>query len=664
MSGIVGYWAYASHDLADAEFSAFTHSLAHRGPDGFGIEHFPEIRLWLGHRHLTIHRRGRQPMSYGDGRYWLTCDGEIYNYIELREELRGLGHRFTTATVGEVILAAYAQWGADCLLRFNGMWAFAILDVRRRQLFLSRDRFGVKPLNYTLHNGVFAFASELKAFLVLPWIDGALDPHILREAIADRDSAEAWSSTLLPTVRRVPAGHVMVIEFDGTTKIWPWWNMLDHLPRPARSLGEQVEEFRALLLDACRLRLRDYGPVAVEQSGGVDSSALAGAVVGLERRGAIERQHSRRAFVACLPNTWYDERDEARIVIEHTGMAPHFENIDGRQAEENIEKIIFDHEVIWGFPRVAPWVLYRSMKEAGIRASLNGTGADKLMTSDYDFVELAADAAAARMDLRRYWELRRILRTLEGSDRGIRPTSIVGELRWFARRRLAQHGLLDPLRAARHRIRSLRPWRVGSGENLPTQEGSLLAHPQGSERPPLAAALDPRVANMSPLAAKLFKKIHIVAPTDLANYDRSSMAHGVEVRMPFMDWRVVTYCFALPETSRTGGGYTKRILRLAMEGWVPDTTRLSMTKKYFMVPLDEWARGALKPWLLDLCSSRSFLESPVWNGANVKAVVDRVMSGQASVIPIWPIINAHALERTFVARARAAAVSKRSHSAV
>jgi asparagine synthase (glutamine-hydrolysing) len=136
MSGIVGYWAYSSHDLAEAEFAAFTHSLAHRGPDGFGIEHFPETRLWLGHRRLAIldlSERARQPMSYAEGRYWLTYNGEVYNYVELRKELRGLGHRFVSDSDSEVILAAFAQWGPRCLLRFNGMWAFAIWDAREHQ---------------------------------------------------------------------------------------------------------------------------------------------------------------------------------------------------------------------------------------------------------------------------------------------------------------------------------------------------------------------------------------------------------------------------------------------------------------------------------------------------------------------------------------------------
>ena len=130
-------------------------------------------------------------MSYAEGRYWLTYNGEVYNYIELREELRGLGHRFVSDSDSEVILAAYAQWGPECQFRFNGMWAFAIWDAQERRLFLSRDRFGVKPLHYSDHAGAFVFASELKAFLTLPWIDGAFDPEIVAETLANVYGQEA-----------------------------------------------------------------------------------------------------------------------------------------------------------------------------------------------------------------------------------------------------------------------------------------------------------------------------------------------------------------------------------------------------------------------------------------------------------------------------------------
>ena len=351
MSGVVGYWSYSSADLAAAVFAEFTHSLAHRGPDGFGIEHFPGARLWLGHRRLAIvdlSERARQPMSYAEGRYWLTYNGEVYNYVELREELRGLGHRFISDSDSEVILAAYAQWGQDCQFRFNGMWAFAIWDAREHRLFLSRDRFGVKPLHYCDHAGAFVFASELKAFLTLPWIDGAFDPEILAETLADVYGQEATPDTLLPGVRRLPAGHAMVVEADGSIQINTWWNTLDHLPQPRASLDEQTEEFRALFFDACRLRLRSDVPLATALSGGLDSSAIACTLAELGRRGVVEHAPKdwQRAFVACFTGTPYDERLHAKAVVDHTGMMPCYLDVDDHQALENIERVIFDHERI------------------------------------------------------------------------------------------------------------------------------------------------------------------------------------------------------------------------------------------------------------------------------------------------------------------------------
>src|SRR5580692_8221776 len=343
MGGVTGYWGYSSADLAKSVFSVFTDSISHRGPDSFGIEHFAEARLWLGHRRLAVldlSERARQPMSYAEGRYWLTYDGEVYNYLELREELRSLGHRFVSNSDSEVILAAYSQWGQECQLRFNGMWAFAIWDAQERRLFLSRDRFGVKPLLYSDHAGAFAFASELKAFLTLPWIDGAFDPEIVAETLTNINGQEATPYTLLPAVRRLPGGHAMVVEADGRVQINAWWNTLDHLPRPRRSLKEQAEEFRALFFDACRLRLRSDVPLATALSGGLDSSAVACTLAELGRRGSVENAPKdwQRAFVACFTGTSYDEREYASAVIEHTGMAPHYLGVDDNEALKDIEE--------------------------------------------------------------------------------------------------------------------------------------------------------------------------------------------------------------------------------------------------------------------------------------------------------------------------------------
>ena len=351
MCGVTGYWAYSSSNVAEEAFAAFTHSLAHRGPDGFGIEHFPQAKLWLGHRRLAIvdlTERARQPMSYAEGRYWLTYNGEVYNYRELREELRGLGHRFASDFDSEVILAAYAQWGQDCQFRFNGMWAFAVWDARERRLFLSRDRFGIKPLLYCDHAGAFVFASELKAFLTLPWIDGSFDQQILAETLTNIGGHESTPYTLLPGVHRLQAGHSIIVESDGRAQIDSWWNTLDHLPPPGANLQEQAEEFRVLFFDACRLRLRSDVPLATSLSGGLDSSSVACALAELGRRGAVEHapEDWQRAFVACFTGTPYDERQYAKTVIDHTGMKPCYLDLDDQQALQDVEQVIFDHEGI------------------------------------------------------------------------------------------------------------------------------------------------------------------------------------------------------------------------------------------------------------------------------------------------------------------------------
>lgn len=573
MCGVTGYWAYSSHDPAESVFTAFTHILAHRGPDGFGIEHFPEARLWLGHRRLAIvdlSERARQPMSYAEGRYWLTYNGEVYNYVELREELRSLGHRFVSNSDSEVILAAYAQWGPDCQFCFNGMWAFAIWDVHERRLFLSRDRFGVKPLHYCDHAGAFVFASELKAFLALPWIDGTFDSEVLAETFINVNGQEGSSYTLLPGVHRLPAGHAMVVEADGRVRINAWWNTLDHLPQPRASLDEQADEFRDLLFDACRLRLRSDVPLATALSGGLNSSAIACTLAELGRHGTVERAPKdwQRAFVACFTGTPYDERQYAKTVVDHTGMVPHYHNIDDHQALNHIEKVIFDHETIRWSSVIGAWALYRAMRFDGLRVSIDGHGADELLGGYLSFVERAMDAAVGSLHLRRYVDLRSVRTGLIGGTEISSYESLLGELRWIARGQLARWRLLKPVRAAVAGFRSLPTGVRGTAAHRSLDE--LLTHYDGPHRLYYDTA-DPRVTGMSPLKSMLFTWFHgSFLPMLLCSFDRLAISHGIEVRMPFMDWRLVTYGFALPETSKIGAGYTKRVLRHAMRGILPE----------------------------------------------------------------------------------------------
>jgi asparagine synthase (glutamine-hydrolysing) len=637
MSGVAGHWAYASRDMEDAHFKAFIHSLAHRGPDGFGTKHFPARRLWLGHRRLAIFdrsTRAQQPISLA-GRYWITYNGEVYNYRALRHELVRLGYRFVSDCDSEVVLAAYAQWGPSCLFRFNGMWAFAIWDSQEQRLFLARDRFGIKPLFYAVSPGAISFASELKAFLTLPWIDGAFNSDVLIQTLADIGGQEAEPDSLLPGVHRLLASHWMQIEADGRIHVQAWWNTRDHLAPVPETLSAQVDEFRSLFFDACCLRLQGEGSLAIEQSGGLDSSAIACAVAELSRSNGV-RQSSmdcQSAFVACFDGTSNDERKEAQIIINHTGMTPHFEYVDDRTAFDEIEKTIFDHEIIFLFPRVGSWALFRAMRTAGIRASLNGGAADSLLGNDRQIIELASHAALMHLQFRRYRELRIILRTFESVDASV-GAALRDQFQWLARNCLARLRLLEPLRVVRDRLRGF--------ENEAIMR--VTEPPNGIHRD--------FYKDMAPLESAYYKTFHVDNQLHYANFDRASMAHGIQCRMPFTDWRLVSYAFALPEECKFARGLTKRVLRLALDKRMPDEVRLQPAKMPFVSPMDEWALAALKPWLLDLCASRAFLESAIWNGPAVKVATEQATVGRKSLWTIWPIINAYALEQSFKQRAR------------
>ena len=352
-----------------------------------------------------------------------------------------------------------------------------------------------------------------------------------------------------------------------------------------------------------------------------------------------------RAFVTCFTGTPHDERENTNAVVGHTGMEMHYEQVTDHEAFLNIEKAIFSHETIYWFPTVGPWMLYRAMRSSGVRISLDGEGSDGILGSHPEYIKAELKEAVARLDWRRYLELRSVLRGLTGGNFHIDAATIIGELRWFAKYGLERLRLLDPTRKAIRSLRRRLLSRSGLAPNLISSYGSIPHR--------LSVLDDPRTVGMSSLEASLFNNFHRGSlPMQLTSFDRASMANGIESRMPFLDWRLVTFGFAIPNESRNGGGYTKRLLREAMKGIIPDSARLRTRKMGYISPIDYWARGALKPWLLDLCASRSFEESAVWNGRLARAQVEKAAAGQTSVSSVWPVLNAYVLEQSFKLRAQ------------
>ncbi len=566
MCGIAGIFVTDPALLDRADLSRLATALAHRGPDGEGIWTSTDGKAGLVHRRLAIidtSERGDQPMHSADGHFSMVYNGEVFNFLELRVELEALGSRFRSESDSEVILEAWRHWGEAMLDRFNGMWALVIRDNRSGDVFLARDRFGIKPMLYTHHRGFFAFASEMRALRALRNVPDNIDDRIARRMLFDPFSIEGSDSTLVASIRRLPGGHMAWLR-GGNLQVRRWWRTTDHLvPVPAKR-AEQAERFRELFFDAVRLRLRSDVPVGTCLSGGFDSSAIACAMAGVtsgDQPHLREAADWRHAFIASFPGQSNDETPEAMEAAAYAGVTPHVLRFDAQDPVTQIDRILADLDDIYiGLP-TAPWQIYRELRSARTLVSLDGHGADELMGG----YRQAGQAFG--------FELRNQLAKFAQGSRTVQHAIDNAKLAWL------------------------------SARGLNFLRGHSVIAPQA---PLLASDQDTLPAEWGPLNRRLYRMFHAtVLPTILRNFDRLSMAHGVEVRMPFMDWRLVTYVMSLPDSAKSEDGRTKEVARNAMAGHMPESIRTARRKVGFNSPMPEWLNGALGQWAQELLARRN-----------------------------------------------------------
>lgn len=560
MCGICGIYDQGGPVDQDV-LDRLTDAMAHRGPDGRGT--YRDAGLGLGHRRLAIldlSPAGANPMRHQgpDGRcVWITFNGEVYNFLELRDELTALGHRFHSDTDTEVVAAAYLEWNERCLTRFNGMWAFAVWSPQDRSLFLCRDRFGVKPLYYLRDGHRFVFASELKAFLALDGFAPRCDDTLIPRLLAGTASLEGtMAQTLMAKVRRLLPGHSLRVDAGLEPEVRRWWDTRQHLPAMPDRFEDQVEGFREIFLDAVRLRMRSDVPIGTALSGGVDSSAIAATMARLfaDRRQGLTRcpDNWRRAFIACFPGTALDERAYADIAARQAGATVSHWTFDADAALTHLVESVYAMEEVYCGIATPAWGLYRQMRRQGTVVSLDGHGCDEMLCGYTSYLDCPIDD----------------------------------------------------------------------------------------------------------LDERLFADFHYnLLPAILRNFDRCAMAHGVEIRMPFMDWRLVTYCFGLPTRAKVGGGFTKRILREAMTGIMHEANRRRRSKIGFNSPMAEWFNGAMAPLIRDILSSPLFLDCPHWDAKAIRARVLAKTDHQAWTMAdweelsgVWTICNIVLWQMLFITR--------------
>lgn len=569
-----------------------TSLMAHRGPDDAGFlfnglagiqtdtiqspsssaETLGDPNAWLGlgHRRLSIldlSPLGHQPMNY-QGRYWIIYNGEVYNYLELRAELEPAGHSFRSQCDTEVILAAYAQWGTDGFSRLNGMWAFAIYDTHTNQLVLARDRFGVKPLYYWQTSELFAFASEIKAFTCLPgWrprVNGQAVHDFLLTGLQDHST-----ETMFADVLQLQPGFFARIDCSAWMKqsdtpltVVKWYEI--HPREFKGSTEEAAGRFRDLLIDAVRLRLRADVPVGSCLSGGLDSSSIVCVTHQL-----LETQKSRcahKTFSACSDLVRFDERSFIEQVVQATGVDSHYVFPTVKNLFAELDKVIWHQdEPFAGTSIFAQWCVFQTAASERIKVMLDGQGADELLCGYNDFRRAFFCGLFRSGHPLLGWREARVAR-------GNRRRALGACCRAIA-------DAVVPV-TAQALFRQLWP---GRGRRAWLEESRL-----GASFPGRLASRFRGHRSARELSLELLTGAHLQM---LLHWeDRNSMAHSVESRVPFLDYRLVEFVTGLPDAYKIRSGVTKSVLREGMNGLVPSGVLQRTDKMGFVTPEEVWAQ--------------------------------------------------------------------------
>jgi asparagine synthase (glutamine-hydrolysing) len=615
MCGIAGYFGLAREEVAPRQvLGRMVEALRHRGPDDGGL--YTEERVALGHRRLSIvdlSPAGRQPLSSPDRSVWVTFNGEIFNYVELRRSLEARGRAFRTHSDTETIVQAYVDSGPACVESFNGDFAYALWDRNRQRLVLARDRMGVRPLYYTISNGVLVFASEIKSLLHYPGVRAELDPVALEQCFT------FWfplaPRTPYEQILELPPGHQLIAERGGIS-IKPYWRLAFPAATAARedprTEDEVAEELEALMEDATRIRLRADVPVGAYLSGGFDSSAT----TALARRqtGANLRTFSVGFESAEFDETQYQQAVVQALGTEHSAFVCTRGEI-GRSFPDVVRHM--ERPVL----RTAPAPLYllaKRVREEGFKVVVTGEGADEVF-GGYDIFKEAK--------VRRFWARQpqskwraALLRRLYPYLTGMQSQSL-DYLRAFFGTGLEHPG--DPLFSHLPRFHLTR--RIGRFYSAELR-ASLEGYDAMEE---LRAGLPAEFRGWHPLSqAQYLESAYLLPGYILSSQgDRVGMAHAVEGRFPFLDHRVVEFAARIPPRMKLKGLREKHILRHALGRHLPAIIS-ERPKQPYRAPDSESFFGATAPGYVDeVLSPRSLAQAGYFEPRAVQRLVAKCRAG-------------------------------------
>ena len=544
----------------------------------------------------------------------LVFNGEIYNYLELIPELKAAGHLFHSQSDTEVILHAYEQWGAECVHRFNGMWAFALWDRRKRELFVSRDRFGVKPFYFHQGESAFTFSSEPVGLRAAGCMNGRADLTKVHAYLA-YGYRIADGRTFFDGIEELRPGHSGVVTADGSFRSWPHWQ----LPAPGSQAvpepGERTEMFRALLADAVRLRFRSDVPVALLQSGGLDSSAIC-ATVNDEIAAGRLGPTGVTAFTAVYPGQPQDESGPVKDLmascahVRSTLLEPKGETL-GAGMEDFVRRM---QEPVASSTSFVHQQIMAAVRQQGIKVVINGQGADEALAGygryivGYRLLDLlqtnpavALQEARAMHHLMGFGFAQLVMQTAKAMM-GRRAASA------YRARRVEQTAtVLDPQFHGRHQ------------DELPE-----VAMQRGGGN----------------LRHHLRSQLQTFGFNQILHYeDQSSMSESIEIRSPFIDYRLMEFAFALPDDALFSRGVTKRVLREAFKDRLPGSILNNHRKIGFATPFESWIREpGSRSLVQSLVSSPEFRSRRIWRSDRLAQVLQDA-GATARGFPTWRFLN-------------------------
>jgi asparagine synthase (glutamine-hydrolysing) len=605
--------------------------ITHRGPDDAGL--YGDTHAALAHRRLSIVdvTGGLQPLANEDRSVWVVFNGEIYNHAEIRALLETHGHIYRTRSDTETIVHAYEQWGDDCVSRFRGMFAFAIWDGPKRRLLLVRDRLGIKPLYWARSGDTLLFASEIKSILASDLVAPEANQSALPEVLSTRYTS--GSDTLFRGIHKLLPGHRLVFENRTvrTTRYWdvPVGDRADSDPQPHAPAADVVGQFRHLLEESVRLRLMSDVPLGMFLSGGIDSSAIAAIM-------ARQIDQPLQTFSVAFKDRAFNELAYAREVATAIGAVSHEIVVDDDDFFGVLPKLVWHEDEPIAHPSSVPLYFVSALARQHVTVVLTGEGSDELLAGYGKYPRVAWNWRAGGVYQR---AVPSIIRRSIGGAIPFLPSRLA---HYATRSFLAMETSPDAMffdNFAAIRLDDQRTLLSAGFRDAVTRDAAYGASNAYFEAPPTGSTLLDRL---------LYTDLKTYLVELLMKQDQMSMAASIESRVPFLDHKLVEFAARLPDAWKLQGFTTKRILREAMKGLLPDSI-LRRPKMGFPVPFSSWTRGRWNGVVREVLLDGRSRTRGVINPIAVERLLDdharkRVDAGDR----LWSLFNLELWYRTFI----------------